>query len=153
MRCFLLDGKSTQGFCETVSQLWNAASERMQVQRKVGAPKPRKLAATRHEVIKGGTLGEIWWVILHSKESAKVPRKLCPIFRPDFHPIHNNLSPPFLGSAKTDPVRFKWGFGEGLLKDKFAFFEASKRPILKRRKLLAKRPFFQAKKAPLKNPL
>ena len=25
-------------------------------------------------------------------------------------------------SVKTDPVRFKWGFGEGLLKDKFAFF-------------------------------
>ena len=24
--------------------------------------------------------------------------------------------------AKTDPVRFKWGFGERLLKDKFAFF-------------------------------
>ena len=26
------------------------------------------------------------------------------------------------GSARTDPVRFKWGFGEGLLKDKFVFF-------------------------------
>ena len=25
-----------------------------------------------------------------------------------------------IGSAKTDPVRFKWGFGEGLFKDKFA---------------------------------
>ena len=29
-----------------------------------------------------------------------------------------------VGSAKTDPVRFKWGFGEGLLKDRFAFFGA-----------------------------
>ena len=28
----------------------------------------------------------------------------------------------FLGSAKTDPVRFKWSFGAGLLKDEFAFF-------------------------------
>ena len=27
----------------------------------------------------------------------------------------------FFGSAKTDPVRFKWGFGEVLLKDRFAF--------------------------------
>ena len=46
------------------------------------------------------------------------------------------------GSARTDPVQFKWGFGEGLLKDKFAFFEASKKkPIPKRRNLLAKRPF------------
>ena len=26
-----------------------------------------------------------------------------------------------IGSAKIDPVRFKWGFGEVLLKDKFAF--------------------------------
>ena len=45
------------------------------------------------------------------------------------------------GSAKTDPVRFKWGFREGLLKDKFAFSEAYKNPIPKRRKLLSKRPF------------
>ena len=48
---------------------------------------------------------------------------------------------PLIGSAQTDPVQFKWGFGGGLLKDKFAFFEASKSPIPKRRKLLAKRPF------------
>ena len=45
------------------------------------------------------------------------------------------------GSAKADPVRFKWGFGEGLLKDKFALFEAYKNRIPKRRELLAKRPF------------
>ena len=56
------------------------------------------------------------------------------------------------GSAKTDPVRFKWGFGEGLLKDKFAFFEAYESPTPKRRKLLAKRPFLQAKRALFKNP-
>ena len=54
---------------------------------------------------------------------------------------------PFFECAKTDPVRFKWGFGEGLLKDKFAFFEASKKPIPKRRNLLAKNPFLKAKKA------
>ena len=56
------------------------------------------------------------------------------------------------GSAKTDPVRFKWRFGEGLLKDKFAFFEAYKNPIPKRRRLLAKRPFLSAKRALLKSP-
>ena len=39
-----------------------------------------------------------------------------------------------IGSAKTDPVRFKLGFGEGLLKDKFALFEAYKSPIPKKRK-------------------
>ena len=48
---------------------------------------------------------------------------------------------PYIESAKTDPVRLKWGFGEGRLKDNFAFFEAYKNPIPKRRKLLAKRPF------------
>ena len=53
------------------------------------------------------------------------------------------------GSAKTDPVQFKWGFGEGLLKDKFALIEAYKSPISKRRKLLAKRPFFISKKDPV----
>ena len=45
-----------------------------------------------------------------------------------------------------------WGFGEGLLKDKFAFFEASKNPTPKRRKLLAKRPFLRAKRALFKTP-
>ena len=48
---------------------------------------------------------------------------------------------PVFGSAKTDPVRFKWGFREGLLNDKFAFFEGYKSPTPKRRKLLAKRSF------------
>ena len=44
------------------------------------------------------------------------------------------------------------GFGKGLLKDKFAFFEAYKNPIPKRRKLLAKRPLLQAKMALFKKP-
>ena len=48
---------------------------------------------------------------------------------------------PKFGGAKTDPVWVKWGFREGLLKDKFAFFEACKSPIPERRKLFAKRPF------------
>ena len=60
-------------------------------------------------------------------------------------PFRGSLLEPFtwafIESAKADPVRFKWGFGEGLLKDKFAFFEAYKNPIPKRRKLLAKRLF------------
>ena len=37
---------------------------------------------------------------------------------------HVRQNHPFAGSAKTDLVRFEWGFGEGLLKDKFALFEA-----------------------------
>ena len=57
-----------------------------------------------------------------------------------------------IGSAKTDPVRFKWGFGEARLKDKFAFFEASKNPIPKRRRLLAKCTFLQAKRALFETP-
>ena len=66
---------------------------------------------------------------------------------------HEDLTTlPSFGSAKTDPVRFKWGFGEGRLKDKFAFFEAYQNPIPKGRKLLARRPFFKAKRALLENP-
>ena len=34
-----------------------------------------------------------------------------------------------LGSAETDPVWFKRGFGDGLLKDKFALFEAFNSPM------------------------
>ena len=59
---------------------------------------------------------------------------LLPFFSRDFRGS-------ILGSAKTDPIRFKWGFGEGFLNDKFAFFEASQTPVPKRRNLLAKRPF------------
>ena len=57
------------------------------------------------------------------------------------------------GSAKTDPVRFKWGSREQLLKDKFAFFEASKNPLPKMRNLLARRPIFISKKGPAWNAL
>ena len=49
--------------------------------------------------------------------------------------------PLFPNPTKTDPVRFKWGFGERRLKDKFAFLEAYHNPTPKRRKLLEKRPF------------
>ena len=67
-------------------------------------------------------------------------------YRSDSIAISRDMGPlspedAFIGSAKTNPVRFNWGFGEGLLKDKFAFFEAYKSPIPKRKKLLAKRPF------------
>ena len=54
--------------------------------------------------------------------------------------------------AKTDPVRFKWGFGEGLLKDKFAFLEASKVLFL-REKTACKTAIFISKKGPLLNAL
>ena len=56
-------------------------------------------------------------------------------------------------SAKTDPVWFKWSFGEGRLKKKFAFFEAPKNPIPKRRKLLANAHFYKQKGPCLKRPL
>ena len=53
-------------------------------------------------------------------------------------------------SAKTDPVRFKWGFGEGRLKYKFAFFEACKNSIPKRRiNTACKPPIFISKKGPV----
>ena len=53
------------------------------------------------------------------------------------------------GSAKTDPVRFEWGFGEGRLKDKVAFFEAYK--IKKNlEKPACKTPMFISKMGPVK---
>ena len=60
-----------------------------------------------------------------------------------------------IGSAKTDPVQFKWGFGEVLVKDKFAFKRLIKALYLSlgpKRELLAKCPFLQAKRALFKNP-
>ena len=45
------------------------------------------------------------------------------------------------GSAKTDPVRFKWVFGEGRLKNKFAFFEAYKILYLRGENCLHNAPF------------
>ena len=45
-----------------------------------------------------------------------------------------------------------WGFGEGLLKDKFASFEASKNPIPKRRKTACKTPIFISKKGLFETP-
>ena len=47
--------------------------------------------------------------------------------------------PGSFGSAKTDLVRFTWGFGEGLLKDKFAFFEACKKGACKKPILISKK--------------
>ena len=60
-----------------------------------------------------------------------------------------------IGSAKTDPVRFKWGFREeDFLKDKFALFEAYKSPIPKRRKTACKTHILIKQKGPLlKTPL
>ena len=57
---------------------------------------------------------------------------------------------PLTGSAKTDPVRFKRTFREGLLKDKSAFFEAYKYPIPKRREnCLQNAHFLISKKGPV----
>ena len=50
-----------------------------------------------------------------------------------------------VGSAKTDPVLFKWGFGEGLLKGKFAFQKAYKSPIPKRKNCLQNAHFYKQK--------
>ena len=48
----------------------------------------------------------------------------------------------------------EWGFGDGLLKDKFVLFEACKSPIPKMRTLLAKLPFLYRQKGRcLKRPL
>ena len=58
----------------------------------------------------------------------------------------------FRSEKKLTRSGFKWGFGEGLLKDKFAFFEVYRNPIPKRRRLPAKRPFLKAKRALSKNP-
>ena len=77
-------------------------------------------------------------------DQAKVPlykRKRSHVAPRSLDPRAPCVSRLIFGSAKTDPVQFKWGFGEGLWKDKFAFFEASKNPIPKRRKLPAKRLF------------
>ena len=75
-------------------------------------------------------------------ERARIlPRLLSRHFSPEALQLQMSTFMALFGSAKTAPVRFKWAFGEGLLKDKFAFFEASKSPIPKRTKLLAKRPF------------
>ena len=56
----------------------------------------------------------------------------------------------FLGSAKTDPVRFKRNFEEGLLKDNLSFLRLIEVLFLRGEKQLAKRPFLQAKPALLK---
>ena len=57
-----------------------------------------------------------------------------------------------LGVQKLTRSGLNGGFGEGLLKDKFAFFEAYESPIPEMRKLLAKCPFLQAKRVLFQNP-
>ena len=64
--------------------------------------------------------------------------------------------PLIFGSAETDPVRFKRGFEEGRLKDKFALFEAifsCKCPIPEEKKAACKIPVFISKKGPVLKPL
>ena len=50
-----------------------------------------------------------------------------------------------VGSAKTDPVQFKWGFGEGFSKDKFAFLRLMKILHLGGEKCLQNAHFSQQK--------
>ena len=58
-----------------------------------------------------------------------------------------------LGVPKLTRSGLKWGFGEGLLKAKFAFFEARKSPIPKKRKLyLQNANLYNQKGALFKNP-
>ena len=56
-------------------------------------------------------------------------------------------------SGKTDLVRFQWGVGEGLLKDKFLFFEASKFPYLRGEICLQNALFLYAKRVLFETPL
>ena len=55
-------------------------------------------------------------------------------------------------SAKTDPVRFKWVFGEVFLKDRFAFKSLIKVLYLRGEKCLQNAHFYRQKKAHFKNP-
>ena len=57
-----------------------------------------------------------------------------------------------LGSAKTEPVQFKWGFEEGLLKDKFVFFRLIKVLHLRGEDCLQNAHFYKQKGALFKNP-
>ena len=63
-----------------------------------------------------------------------------------------SVSEQVLGVQELTRSRCKWGFGEGLLKDKFAFFETYKNPTPKRRKLLAKRPFLKLDRVSFSTP-
>ena len=58
-----------------------------------------------------------------------------------------------IGSAKTEPVRFKWGFGEGLWKDKFAFVDAYKSLYLRGENCLSNAHYYKRKGPRLKRPL
>ena len=62
----------------------------------------------------------------------------------DFHQFQSYFCQIF-GSAKTDQVRFKWGFGEALLKDNFASYTYEE-------KTACKTPIFKAKRVPFKKP-
>ena len=55
-------------------------------------------------------------------------------------------------SAKTDPVRFKWGFGKGLLKDKFAFLRLIKVLYLGGENCLQNAHFYKQKGPCFKTP-
>ena len=59
----------------------------------------------------------------------------------------------FIGSAKTDLVRFKRGFEEGLLKDEFAFSEAYKSRIPERKNCSQNAQFYKQKGPCFKCPL
>ena len=69
------------------------------------------------------------------------------VFYNTFGRTHYSIFQNVLESAKTDPIQLKWGFGEGLLKDKVAFkvlylrMESCKTPIFISKRALFKTPF------------
>ena len=58
-----------------------------------------------------------------------------------------------IGSAKTDPVRFKCNFGEGRLKDKFAFSRLIKILYLRGENCVQNVHVYEKKRPRLKDPL
>ena len=75
------------------------------------------------------------------------------LFEPKVIRVSLQLLAVWIGSAKTDLVRFKWGFGEGPLEDKFAFFGASKNPRPRGENCLQNAHFHTQKGPCLKHPL
>ena len=81
-----------------------------------------------------------------SSDQGQTNQKICNISENEF--LHK-----FFGSPKTDPVRFKWGFGEGLLKGKFALFEACVKVLYLRGENCLQNTYFYKQKGPvLKRP-
>ena len=88
-----------------------------------------------------------------SSPRSNAPTARCKRIKTQEDQVLQDGQEPNLGSAKTDRVRFKWGFGEGLLKDKFAFSRLVKVPYLRGENCLQKNHFYKQKGPCLKPPL